>query len=222
MKILPIVVTCITAAVFSVGCEKVPAGPSGDSLASSGKDASCTTIPSGGLETSQGVAITPGYDDWGYNYQAYIFNGSYCDYHPIYRPGGLNHEWCQANYGDVVLVMKWNDAWLSNKDCDGDQLLDRHYGYVSYIGSGAWETNYMAGEYEVDGKLCKWNYFVKIIAVPEDATRVDGIWYNSEGGVIGPDIWGAFATVQEIENDPCAGVAGLSFASPDHPGFGGW
>ncbi len=35
-------------------------------------------------------------------------------------------------------------------------------------------------------------------------------------------IWGAFAIIQEVENDPCAGVHGLQYNSPDHSGFGGW
>jgi len=120
----------------------------------------CTTIQDGTLLTSDGDVITTGYDEWGYNYQAHLFNGGYCD---AYRDAA----WCQP-YKDVALMMKWNDAWISNKDCDGDGLLDRHYGFDSYIGSGAWETNHQSGEYEMDGKTCKWNYFVKIVAKPTD------------------------------------------------------
>ncbi len=222
MKILPMIAPCMVAVVFSLACEKVPAGPGGDSPASSGKFTSCTTIPSGELLTSAGDVIEPGYDEWGYNYQAYQFNGSYCNYHPYYRPGGAGHEWCQANYGDVKLVMKWNDAWLSNRSCDDDGLLDRHYGYATYIGSGAWETNHMVGEYELNGMLCEWDYFVKIIAAPENATLTNGVWYNSDGTEIGPAIWGEFAIIQDVENDPCAGIEGVQYSSPDHPGFGGW
>lgn len=65
--------------------------------------------------------------------------------------------------------MKWNDAWISNKDCDLDFKLDRHYGYDSYIGSGAWLTNHQSGKAEVNGKLRKWTYFIKIVAAPSDA-----------------------------------------------------
>jgi len=82
--------------------------------------------------------------------------------------------------------MKWNDAWISNKDCDGDGKLDRHFESDSYVGSGAWLTNHQSGEYEQDGKTCKWNYFVKIVAVSADAEEVDGIWYNADGVEIGP------------------------------------
>lgn len=179
------------------------------------KKEKCTTIQSGDLVTSDGEVISTGYDQWGYNYQARKFNGFYCD---SYRDA----PWCQA-YKDVKLSMKWNDAWISNKDCDGDGFLDRHNGYPSYIGSGAWLTNHQSGEYEDgDGKVCKWNYFVKIVAAPADADLVDGIWYNAKGTEIGPMIWGAFAIIQQVENDPCANIHGLQFNSPDHSGLGNW
>lgn len=177
--------------------------------------AGCTTIQSGTLVDSQGNTIETGYDSWGYNYQAHIFNGGYCD---AYR----NAAWCQA-WAEDELIMKWNDAWISNKDCDGDGLLDRHYGFDSYIGSGAWLTNHQSGTYvNDDGDTCHWTYFVKIIAVPADATAVNGIWYNADGTEIGPVIWGLFAIIQEVLNDPCAGTNGLQYSSPDHNGLGNW
>ncbi|MBW2975997.1 hypothetical protein KY347_00970 [Candidatus Woesearchaeota archaeon] len=188
--------------------------------AAKGKYADCTMIPSGELYASDGSLIMPGYNEWGYNYQAHLFNGMYCDYHPVYRPGGPSYEWCQENYGDVKLLMYWNDAWLSNKDCDGDGLLDRHYGYDSYIGSGAWETNHMWGTYEIGGETCKWDYFVKIVAAPADAYKESGYWYESDGTLIGEDIWGEFAIIQQVENDPCAGYHGVSYHSPASSGFG--
>ena len=173
----------------------------------------CTKIQDGILLTSDGEVLVPGYDDWGYNYQAHLFNGYYCD---AYRDA----EWCQP-YRDVKLLMKWNDAWLSNKDCDGDGLLDRHYGFDSYIGSGAWTTNHQYGTYTDDeGKECQWMYFVKIVAAPADAILDDGIWYDADGNELGPEIWGEFVIIQEIENDPCEGINGLQYLSPAGPGFG--
>ena len=171
----------------------------------------CITIQSGELLTSDGEPIPVGFNEWGYNYQAYIFNGMYCDYHPIYRPGGIYHEWCDVNYGDVKLVMKWNDAWLSNKDCDGDGLLDRHYGFVSYIGSGAWTTNHMSGGQGED----KWTYFVKIVAAPFGAYVENDVWYAADGTEIGPVIWGSFAIIQEVVSGE-----GAIYVSPLAPGFG--
>jgi hypothetical protein len=210
-------VLAVTLAMLALSCENEPVSPPDDIdalVAQGGKFAGCTTIPSGELVTSAGDVITPGYDQWGYNYQAYIFNGGYCD---AYRDAA----WCQP-YKDVELIMKWNDAWLSNKDCNDDGLLDRHYGLASYIGSGAWLTNYQAGEYELDGQTCVWNYFVKIVAAPADANAVGGIWYAADGTEIGPVIWGSFAIIQQVENDPCAGIHGLQYVSPDHAGFGDW
>ena len=179
------------------------------------KKNACTTIQSGELLASDGSVITTGFDDWGYNYQARLFNGKYCN---AYRDAA----WCQ-DYKEDNLSMKWNDAWLSTKDCDGDGRLDRHYGQSSYIGSGAWLTNHMSGTYEGEGgETCSWNYFVKIVAAPADATLEAGVWYNTNGIEIGPEIWGEFATIQEVSNDPCTGDHGIQYRSPDHVGFGGW
>ena len=173
----------------------------------------CTTIQSGLLVDSTGNPIEVGYDQWGYNYQAHMFNGFY---------GNASRPEFPVNSG-ISLIMKWNQAWMANVDCDGDLKLDRHDGYPTYIGSGAWLTNHMTGEYEgVDGEMCYWDYFTKIIAVPADATATGGFWYNADGTEIGPVIWGQFATIQEVENDECAGIEGVQYLSPDHPGFGGW
>jgi hypothetical protein len=179
------------------------------------KKNTCTTIKSGELYASDDSLIEVGFDEWGYNYQGRLFKGYYCD---SYRDAA----WCQE-YKDVKLKMKWNDAWLSNKDCDGDGLLDRHYDFNSYIGSGAWLTNHQSGTYEDEaGQTCKWNYFVKIVAAPEKAYKEEGVWYNSKDTEIGPVIWGEFAIIQQVENDKCAGLHGLQFSSPDRNGLGGW
>ncbi len=166
----------------------------------------CATIQSGELLASTGETLTTGFDEFGYNYQAYMFNGRYCDYDRVL--GGA--------YCDVNLIMKWNDAWLSNEDCDGDSLLDRHYGLGSYVDSGAWLTNHQRG---VDnGK--KWNYFTKIVAVPLDANVVGGVWYNADGTEIGSVIWGSFATIMSVYNDQGTGDHGIEYLSPAGPGFG--
>jgi len=205
----------VLIAAFAAACSDVPVQDElleDDVMLKKGKK-ECTTIQSGELLASDGSVITTGYDDWGYNYQARMFNGYYCD---AYRDA----EWCQE-WADVKLQMKWNDAWLSNMDCDDDGLLDRHLGFDSYIGSGAWVTNHQSGTYvDDDGNECKWSYFVKIVAAPADAELTDGVWYNSDGIEIGPEIWGQFAIIQQIENDPCAGLHGASYISPVGPGLG--
>lgn len=173
------------------------------------KFGSCTTIQSGNIIGSDGV-VEIGFNEWGYNYQGRVFNGMYCDYHPIYRPGGAQYDWCMENYSDVKLAMKWNDAWLDNRSCDGDTALDRHFGYPSYIGSGAWLTNHMSGEYVENGRKCTWNYFVKIVAKPTSD-------YVCEEG----EIWGEFCEIMAVENDSCAGLHGLQFKAA-RPGLGNW
>lgn len=176
-----------------------------------GPRSECTTIQSGDLVSSGGDVLTTGFDVWGYNYQSMIFNGYYDNFS---RPA------VPATEGDR-LVMKWNAAWLSNMDCDGDGLLDRHFGYPSYQGSGAWLTNHMQGTYEsADGASCAYTYFVKIVAAPADAMEVGGVWKTSGGIEIGPAIWGAFAVIQEIYNDDCEGAHGLLYKSPASPGLG--
>lgn len=175
--------------------------------------ADCVAIQDGILLNSDGDVIKTGFDKWGYNYQSHLFNGSYCD---AYRDA----SWCQP-YKDISLSMKWNDAWLSKKDCDNDGKLDRHNGYSSYIGSGAWLTNHQSGEYVgEEGETCHWEYFVKIVAMNND-DYVDGdMVYNADGTEKGIQIWGEFAIVQEVTNDPCAGAHGIAYLSPTRPGLG--
>jgi hypothetical protein len=191
-----------------------------------GKPSDCTRIQDGVLTYSVGhyLAEQPletGYDIFGYNYQAHLFNGYYCNVYlggagfPPYdgdsesylaaNPGAESH-WAWP-YRDIWLNMKWNDAWLSNRDCDGDGKLDRYYGFPSYIGSGAWLTNHQKGE--------DWVWFTKIVAAPSDAYKVGGIWYTADGTEIGPVIWGSFATIQEVESG-----LGATYVSASGPGFG--
>lgn len=195
----------------------------------------CTTLQDKTILYSTGhyLAGTPipiGYDPYGYNYQAHMFSGSYANVYlggygfPPYTGDDVTYlaenpkaanTWCWP-YRNDQLIMKWNDAWISNTDCDGDGKLDRHFGYPSYIGSGAWETNHQSGTYD----NCKWNYFCKIVAVPSNAVLKAGVWYTPDGSEIGPNIWGEFATIQEVYNDPCAGNKGLLYKSPTSAGFG--
>jgi len=99
----------------------------------SNKFKDCIRIKDGVLVDSNGDLLELGFDKYGYNYQAHMFYGFYSNYSRPIPP---------VTEDDTMLMMKWNDAWLSNKDCDDDGKLDRHYDYTSYIGSGAWETNH--------------------------------------------------------------------------------
>jgi len=194
------------------------------------RDNGCTKIQDGVLEYSPehylaDSPLTVGFDDYGYNYQAHLFNGTYANVYlgrdgfPAYdgdtdaylaeNPDVVTH-WAWQ-WRDVQLSMKWNSAWLANTDCRGDGELDRYYGFDSYIGSGAWTTNHMAG----GGGAGNWTYFTKIVAAPADATEVLDIWYAADGTEIGPEIWGSFATIQDVESG-----LGATYVSPSGPGFG--
>jgi len=206
-----------------------------------GRDKSCTRLQDGVLTYGAGhylagQPLRPGYDSFGYNFQARQFNGTYAnaylgaDGFPPYT--GNDAAYLAANpgaastwywpYRTTDLSMKWDDAWLSTQDCDGDGRLDRHYGFATYRGSGAWLTNHQKGTYEQGGKTCRWNEFYKIVAAPADAVLSGGAWYASAGTEIGPAIWGDFAIIQYVLNDPCGGSHGAQFISPTRPGLGNW
>lgn len=55
---------------------------------------------------------------------------------------------------------------------------------------------------------------LRIVAVPADATNVNGTWMAADGTQIGPDIWGRFAVVQEAINATGTGDHGVSYVSP--------
>lgn len=180
-------------------------------IAAKTKSSDCTTIQSGLLTAIDGTTLTTGYDQWGYNYQTHTFNG----YYPNSERSGT-----PATEGNS-LIMKWNDAWLSNVDCNGDKKLDRPYGFPedsSFKGSGAWYTNHQSGTYLKNGEVCKWTYSAKIVAVPLDATEREGVWYTADGIEIGPVAWENTyaAIIQRIWNDPCAGESGL-YSKGDTP-----
>ena len=208
----------VALAVVIAACQKTTLNDNATATESSLKAGNnCATIPGGTIYTSGGVLITTGFMANGYNYQARIYNGDF-------------------GYPGWHLVMKWNDAWLSKKDCDHDGLLDRpldENGNQYYFGSGAWCTNHWTTTYTLNGNQCEYDEFIKIIAVPEGAytgpPQIVDPWgdthltyYTADGDVIGQEIWGQFAIIQIIINDPCAGVEGVQYKSPDHPGLGGW
>ena len=165
------------------------------------KKDTCTTIQSGELVNSLNETITTGYNDFGYNYQAHLYNGDY-------------------GYPGWQLVMKWSDSWLSNKDCNNDGELDRHLGYTTYIGSGAWLTNHWMNEYvNVDNVTCYYDEFIKIVAVPFNSSVINNTWYDVEGVRIGAVIWGQFAIIQENIYDSCGTTSEMHERMP---GLGNW
>lgn len=158
------------------------------------KPTACATIQDGTIEDIAGNPLSSGYDQWGYNYQAHMFNGYYDNYS---RPA------VPVTSGDS-LIMKWSDSWLANVDCDGDDKLDR--GLVGGVPDGiskGWLTNLWTGEYlDVDGKIQHFTDFVKIV------------WTGP-----GSSLWGQYEIIQEVWNDKAAGYSGLT-SKLGSPGFG--
>ena len=154
--------------------------------------ADCAKIKDGTITDSQGNPISVGYDQWGYNYQARMFNGLYDNYSRPLPP---------ATEGDVNLMMKWSDDWLSNLDCNGDGKLDRGgaEGASANVSKG-WLTNHEEGDYlGGDGEYHHYTYFVKIV--------YDG----GAACTAGADscLWGSYTIIEEVYNDPYGGAHGV-------------
>ena len=168
-------------------------------------DENCTTIQEGDLQTSGGDDITTGYDEWGYNYQARKYSG-YID--------NLGRSGEPVTSGDYNVSIKWNEAYLSNRDYDKDGELERHPGSESYIGTGASYTNHLRWSYfDEDGKRHMVTWFMKVVAKPTADFNCDDIR--------GTPVNGEFCMVKSVRNDPYAGYSGLEFNVDDHL-FGGW
>lgn len=169
----------------------------------------CTTIEDGTLSDLDGKIIQPGFNQTGYNYSAKSYSG---ERFPESNPG-----W--------HLNWKWNDAFLSTQDCDGDGYLDIANGQESYRGSGAWTTTKWTTTYtDKEGNQCEVSQFTKYIAVPIDATS-DGIFFSEANGevigqVVDAEDFEDFAEVQLIWNDPCQGINGVDYKAPGPVGLG--
>lgn len=175
-----------TAGILLLATTSVPA------LAA--KSNQCATIQDGTIIDAKGDPISTGYDKYGYNYQAHMFNGYYDNYARPTIP---------VTSGDK-LIMKWSDAWIANVDCNHDGKLDR--GLVNGVSDGiskGWLTNELNGTY-VDGNGVTQHYtdFVKIV------------WTGPKS-----PLWGQYTIIQEVLNDPAGGYNGL-LSKIGAPGFG--
>lgn len=154
----------------------------------------CASIQSGTITDSNGNTLSTGFDKYGYNYQAHLFNGYVGNYS---RPA------VPVTSGDK-LIMKWSDSWLANVDCNGDGKLDR--GLVDGVVNGTsmgWLTNDYVGSYvDANGVTQHYTDFVKIV------------WVGPGG-----DLWGQYTILQEVYNDPAGGYNGL-LSKLSAPGFG--
>jgi len=165
--------------------------------------APCATIKDGTIVDSGGNPLRLGFDEFGYNYQAHLFVGTYDS---VDRNLDGTFHGATGDYVDDRLIMKWSDDWLANKDCDGDGKLDRGPDGTSR----GWLTNLVVGDYDSTGdgiQDARYTYFAKIVWV----------------GPGGP-LWGGYEIIQEVYNDPTGGYGGL-LSKVGAPGFGlngGW
>lgn len=164
----------------------------------------CATIKDGNIKDSAGNPVVLGFDQFGYNYQAHLFEGTYDS-----SDRKLDGKYW-GNTGDYVddrLSMKWSDDWLSNKDCNGDGKLDRgspgSSGYPTI--SQGWLTNGIEGDYDSDGDGTQDAHYTEFIKI---------VWVGPGGS-----LWGQYKIIQEIYNDPIGGLNGLQ-SKVSAPGFG--
>lgn len=159
---------------------------------------SCQTIKDGTITDTAGNVIVTGFDQFGYNYQAHQFEGTYDSSDRVLD------ETYYGQTGDFVddkLSMKWSDDWLSNQDCNDDGKLDRGTSGTSL----GWLTNHVVGDYDSNGdgiQDAHWTEFTKIV------------WTGA-----GSPLWGEYTIIQDVINDPTAGLNGNSVKLPS-PGFG--
>jgi hypothetical protein len=87
-----------------------------------GASSDCATIQDGTLTDTLGNVLVMGFDQFGYNYQAHLFNGTFDS---VDRNLDGTYWGQTGDFVDDRLRMKWSDDWLSNQDCNDDGELDR-------------------------------------------------------------------------------------------------
>jgi len=181
-------------------------------------------IQAGGVVDSANNSVKTGYDKYGYNYVAHLFNGLVDNYT---RPTEVVTD------GTENLVMKWSDDWLANVSCaefTGVNVGKLARGYDAKAGtvtgtSMGWCTNHFEGDYlGEDGEMHHYTYFVKIVYVGPPPVGSPDPW-GGDVSVGGKRIWGQYAVVEEIQTDPYGGYGGrlkLDKLVPPGLGLGSW
>lgn len=168
----------------------------------------CAKIKDGTITDSAGNLITLGFDQFGYNYQAHMFNGTYDTSDRV--ADGLYAG--STDYASDSLIMKWSNDWLSNQDCFAPfGKLDR--GGDSTNLSKGWLTNQVEGDYiGSDGDSHHYTYFVKIVYDAGAACNATPVSPTC--------IWGTFTIIEEVYNDPFSGFHGVDHSRLARPGLG--
>ena len=162
-----------------------------------------------------GKPASVGFDQFGYNYQARLFNGLFGNADEN-RPGDGNPDTYLGastdSYGyydadgdfhavvvDVAgthLIMQWSEAWHmavfgpDNLRYNGDEIL------WSVAGQDAWLTNHVEGTgtiYDIDGVTVIYQGRLTILSKIR--------WVGDTTGYTNP-IWGQFAVIQKVISGP--------------------
>lgn len=170
-------------------CTDTPADPTMVPAPSMAKIAPHTCVLADGTENPTG------FDEYGYNRCAHIFNGTGeswslqkglpADYLGIYAPDKL--------------VMKWNEQW---DICNFDRSPENC--------AGAWEDNEWNGKQGGSGEV--WHYKIKWSAACAAGEPL------TDGGYC---IWGEYEVLMDQGQDPNVGPGHLWFAHAVPNGYGG-
>lgn len=141
------------------------------------------------------------------NFDVYLYNDMLMGYELLgnYESQGGNESWVTSEFEFTP-----RSGVLQFKVVSTGDVTD----WCSNWGQVAFSNASVEGTYH-------WTYFVKIVAAPSDATSQDGNWYLADGTLMGPEIWGEFAIVQEVSNDAYADQHGLQNKGV-RPGLGNW
>lgn len=206
-----------------------------------GSTATCASIAQGTVlyaPTSylHGTVIKKGRNAYGYDYNRSSFEGnffnSYANAAGLPPLKGNEADYLAANptaanhwawpYREVKVEMDWNDQWLSNKDCTGDGLLDRHYGFSSYIGSGAILFETETWPVMVGGKKAKARDELRVEALTSADVIIPSISYFGEqtvrrqDGTELPQLWAEFVVTCYKLRDPSAPASDVLIGTCPH------
>ncbi|MCL5029192.1 MAG: hypothetical protein M1480_09250 [Bacteroidetes bacterium] len=171
----------ITITLISLSCSR-PSNPV-DSTASLSNN-----------NTSQSVLLKDGFDEYGYNYTARLFNGTGESWS---LQKGLPADYLGI-YSKDKLIMKWSKAWDDARFNGAPWTPD------------AWEDNEWNGKFP-GGSGQVWHY--KIIWVGPD---LETSQYWRPGGYA---IWGEFEVIMDQGQDPNVGPGHLWYAHAKPTGY---
>lgn len=145
-----------------------------------------------------GVKITfaaGGFNDFGYNYDARIFNGSADGVDKVLD----GNVWGDPTYANDHLTMKWNTAW---DNCNADRSPENC--------KGAWTSNEWNGKVK-DGSGEVWHY--KIVWIGNYTANPELVPEGAYG------IWGEYAVIMDQGN----GASGhIWYAHGSPTGYGSY